>query len=453
MRGGGTRRGVVDADLALRVHALLDAQASGKSGALEIRAAGGVTIVYFHAGRAVFAEEGTLGETLGRLLVQQELLTAEEYARVIDYMTERIVDNETMRFGEAAIELGLLSPEEVHAALAEQVKRKIARALRWEGATATFTESAEALEGLARFPCTVEPVVLSVCRAHFDRDRLNDVVAESLMKHLIAPEPAELAERFGATPAELRVVRSLDGSRPLAECVRTHGDDAALPILAALLLCGALEAPRVRAVEEPTRRPVARAEPPTPLAAPTPVARAEPATVPAAAAQSHAHGDDAEHRRRATAAAASLWLGRRIASTADPRRARVEAEQAFHRGRRFVRDGRFDRAEPELRRATDLYPEADEYALYAAFVALRRATDPAARTRMAAALAKRLREALKRDPELAFAHYVDGHLALDAGDVARAERSFRAALRLDPTELDAERQLRLLASRYPKSKR
>lgn len=434
---------MVDVELEGRVRALLDAQASGKSGALEVQAPEGVTIVYFHAGKAVFAEEGTLGETLGRLLVAQGRLTQEQYARVIDHMTERIVHNEAMRFGEAVIELGMLTPDQVHEALADQVKRKIGRALRWEHATATFRESDEILEGLARFPCTVEPVVLSVCREHIDHDRLNAILSTSLAKHWIAPPAAAVSERFGATAAEMRIVRSLDGSQTLVDCIRTHGD-AALPILAALVLTGALEAPRMRATPEPTA-PVARARKDTPTTR-------IPPQMPAAM-QVRDDEREAEARRRATAAAASLWLGRHAASSPDPKRARIEGEQAFQRGRRLVREGQLQRADAELRRAVELFPEADEYRLYVAFVELRLAADDTARAKLAPAIAKRVREVLKRDSGFAFAHYVDAHLALAEGDVTRAERCFRTTLRLDPTEIDAERQLRLLVSRNPKPKR
>src|SRR5579863_561800 len=109
--------------------AMLAAQAGRRAGAFNVSAAGVTTHIFFSQGNVVFADQGTLGDTLGRILLRDGLLTSDQYAAALDYMTRRLIDPEPMRFGEALVELGVLDTDEVTAALAAQVRRKVTRCL------------------------------------------------------------------------------------------------------------------------------------------------------------------------------------------------------------------------------------------------------------------------------------------------------------------------------------
>ena len=84
------------------------------------------TFVYLRDGVVVFAEEGTQGESLGRLLVRQHILSQEHYVEIIGKMTDAFVLNEQLRFGEVAVELGYLTEPQVEKALqSADVRQKL----------------------------------------------------------------------------------------------------------------------------------------------------------------------------------------------------------------------------------------------------------------------------------------------------------------------------------------
>src|SRR5689334_10639867 len=99
--------------------AMLALQAEKRTGVLEVRAEGIRTLVYLSEGRPSYAEEGTLDETLGRLLLRKRKLTYSDYKRVINQMSQAMIRGEQLRFGEAVVALGLLTDADVGDALAE----------------------------------------------------------------------------------------------------------------------------------------------------------------------------------------------------------------------------------------------------------------------------------------------------------------------------------------------
>lgn len=114
------------------VAALLLAQAERRSGVFDVHAEGARTQVFLSDGSVVFAEQGTLGDTLGRVLVREGKLTTEQYTAAIQRMVQGLVESEQMRFGEVAVELGFLMQEQVNEALATQVRHKVLRCLMYE---------------------------------------------------------------------------------------------------------------------------------------------------------------------------------------------------------------------------------------------------------------------------------------------------------------------------------
>jgi len=437
-------------------------------GVLDVRAEGVTTLLYFSNGKIVFAEEGSLGETLGRILVRDGLLTQEQYAKVIERMTAALVESEQMRFGEAAVELGFLRPEQVHEALGKQMGRKLVKCLQWDSVACAFYDDPEALAQVAPFPSAVMPLLLEGIRRFYDPDRLHRVLSPQSDRYPKARSPSDdVAGRFALGPAEARFVRTLDGTVTVASALERTDLDAVLArqILAALVLTGAVDlaregaavvapAPRVAAPQDPgpPSAPVAVAEP-----APAPVAASEPPPprpTPPPADRARAARDllaQIAARRATTGSAPPLFdrTGRPAASIPpeDAQRARLEAEQAHQRGRQHVRYGAWPLALEEFRRAVRRCPDMVEYELHAVWADFRVASDERDREALVPHLEELVRQALRSDADMAIAWHVQGQLALRAGDDLRAERAFRAAAAFDPADLEAMRHLRLFASR------
>ncbi len=428
------------------LQALLARQKEGATGVFEVRSGDAATFLYVARGKPVFAEDGTLGETLGRLLVREHVLTEEQYIAVIRRMTEALIGNEQMRFGEVVIELGYMTPAQVHDALAMQVRQKVIRCLQWEDPEYVFEGSPEELEGLGRFPLSIEPLMLVAAR-RFSEQRTEAVLrpGETLYPRLVG-DGADLAELFDLRGSELRFVEGIDGRRTTGDVLASGADVDAAAVVAALVLCGRAElsaeplevaaTPSIRPSIPPARPEVPQVDPAAALArerAAKAIARlklvrvSRPAPTPSG---------------RPVAAATSA----RPAAPSDPREARLLAEDAFQRGVAFVRQDRIDRAAPELKRAHELMPAAGEYHVYALWADLQVDADQGTEAQRHE-LRRLATAAVRHDPNFAFGFYVLGQLAMHDGDNTFALKAFRHAAKLDPGEVDAARHARLLAMR------
>ncbi|MBW2455477.1 MAG: hypothetical protein JRI68_13240 [Deltaproteobacteria bacterium] len=219
------------------VRTLLKFQRDGMTGTLAVGAEGVNTFVRFRDGKVVFADGGTLGETLGRLLVDEQIITAEQYGQAIQTMTESLVDNEQMRLGEVLVMLGFLS----------------------------------------HFPVTIEPLVLEGVRRFFEPERRDEILLPYLPHYTALRQDAEaLIARYKLVNEEARLVRELDGTRTLGQWLDASVSDELDPgaVLTALLLADEIEA-----IAAP-----ARAEPSSPPAPARPVAEDERPAAPRAVA-------------------------------------------------------------------------------------------------------------------------------------------------------------------------
>jgi hypothetical protein len=447
---------------------------------LEVTSEGVKTSIYLASGKPVFAEEGTLGETLGRILVRQRVLTEAQYASVIERMADFAEGTTPPRFGEVAVKLGYLTTEKVEDALAAQVRYKVMRCLQLEDPEHRFDPTPTRLRGIAHYPTTIEPLVLAATRT-FDRARIDAVlkVGEHTFPRLRDPA-TEIARRFRLKTPEARFVASIDGKADMNALLASHQPDSVdVPaILAALvmteellLLAEPLSSPGLFWPSAPVRPDGSRPPdslPPVlspklaeaPESAPIPP-RPQP-SVPAPRisrpppGKSSVRPPSPADRQRAQRALERLRVARAPAPKearpskrppANAHEARLLAEQAFQRGKMYVRSNQLGRALPDLRRAAELMPGATEYLLYRAWAEFRLANDPDGLVERTEELQRLALRAVKQDPTFAFGFYVAAHVAMIKEEYAIADQFFRRALKLDPESIDAERHVRILERR------
>lgn len=392
-----------DGPLAL-ASALLQLAAARETGVLEV-VAGSVRVrIFLREGAPVSAEGGSLRETLGRMLLRRGALAEADYVRVIERMTERTIANEHQRMGEVLVELGLLSSQEVHAALESQALEKIVACFQWPGASWSFCEIDALPEGLEPFALPpTEQLVLAGLRAAPPEALGAWLDTHGASCARLARPVAALQELLQLDAAGLRQLERVDGARTLAELGRE--DEAARALFATLLLIEALEpvgagAPATARAKEARRAPFAR----------------EVVRLPKGAAQPPA------------------------AAPASPAQNRLEAEQCFRRGHELLAADQLHEAARLLQRAVELEPGEPEYAMAEAFASYLAARQGARAARARAAAAAR--KMLAADPKVQRAHTILGRLALDEGDRVRAAREFELALLRDPEDEDAKRGLK-----------
>ncbi|MEN8159826.1 MAG: DUF4388 domain-containing protein [Myxococcota bacterium] len=396
--------------------ALLELAKARETGVLEVEGEGLRTRIFLRAGAAVSAEGGTLRETLGRMLLRHGALSEADYTRVIDRMTERVMANEHQRMGEVLVELGLLTGEEVHAALREQACEKVTACFKAQHPSWTFSELDQLPEGLEPFALPpMESLVLEGLRQHVRGEVLTAWLAPHAASRPRLRRPAadeQACLRLDA--AELRLLERIDGSRSLTAL--GGESDAAPALLATLLMMDALDldSPAPEAARTPEGTPH---RPPRVQYAREVVGRRK----------------SAASRREAPVAAAAP-------APADDAQSRLEAEQCYRRGRELLDSDKPLEAVKALRRAVELEPGEPEYALAEAWATYLEArhTVRVARAKATAA-ARRLLEA---DPKAPKAHTTLGRLALEDGDVERATREFELALLRDPENVEAKKGLK-----------
>jgi hypothetical protein len=496
------------------VLSLLALQREKRTGVVTVRTEGAVTFLYLRDGVLVFAEEGSFGETLGRLLVRQRQITQEQYVEIIGTMTDALVLNEQLRFGEVAVELGYLGEEQVRRALVDQIRWKIVRVFQRPEVSWQFEDSLARLDDVGYFPMHVEALVLETLRWVDDDTKLQLGLAAALDERLcIKPEAAPgLADRFGLTPAEHGFVLRLNGARTIAALLDSTSDDEVdtHALLTALIVTRAVgPAPTAKAASPAVPAPRARAArtaletPMTPMAtfpapaaattaeapastAPAPAAPPSAAASPASAAASPASAAPSPGSAAAasppSAAAAPAPYGTRPASirraqlplsrtskilraleaqrvrpsaSRDPsndHESRLLAERALQRGLEHMRSGRYTQALEDVQRAAELQPESHEHRLYAKWCGLR-ARGELPHTVDRVELHRIATAAVGADPNFAFAYYVMGDLAMSDSRDREATRMLNRAIKLDPGLLDAQRLLRLLERRHAPTKK
>jgi len=384
------------------VSELLQLAQEGQTGVLEVRAEQLVTIVYFDAGTPVFAEEGTLGESLGRVLVRQGKLTQQQYADVIHRMTRCVIDNEQARFGEVAVALGFITAEEVNDGLREQVRAKVARCLQWPDAELTFRPDAEAVAEVSHFPCPMPRVLWYGIRRLYDPDRCREVWGERGGRQYpdASADRAATAAILDLGPDERALLKLMDGTRSADVLVQSSPLDVvrATQLLTTLLLIGAAVL-RDEAAEPPSRR---GAEPlPPPKLSPPPVPE-KPAPAPVAPRPPRAIE---QHQNR------------------------LAAEQHFETGKRHLFAGDPARALPEFLEAVRLLPSAAEYTVYAEWTRYLLVEHPGEKLLKRRELHGVAVRALRQDATLTMAHYVLAELALLDGNEAGVRQAMIFAIR------------------------
>jgi DNA-binding NarL/FixJ family response regulator len=434
---------------------LIELKRRRTSEVLELRAAGICTAIHLREGDPIFAEGGSLQETLGRQLVRRGSIGHDDYARVVERMTEGVIHHESLRLGEVLVELGLLSPAEVYDALALQVREKIVACFQWDAFGYELHQLLDEPEDLGIYQCPpMEALVLAGLRAHYGPERLAallDPLADSVPE--LRATPDALVPLYQPTPAEQKLLRAIDGTQSVATL---RGSGILDPVNAGQLLAALhagcalafrrtpLPAPARERMRPPRPAPAAaraHREPARPLAAP---AAAAPLAGSAAAAAPPARSsfDPLTQLRRRMRLAPAAGPG-----AGDPKQARLEAENAFNHGLRLLRESLLPGALREFRRAVERMPEEPEYRLLEAWLEYRGAQGGDARALAAAKVRACAQRVLQASRTSARAHSILGQLALGEADDEAALSHLRLALRYDPADVEAQRGLRLLEKR------
>lgn len=421
---------------------LVDLGERAETGVLEIRAENFCTSIHLNRGNPVFAEGGSLHDTLGRLLLRRGEISESEYVRVIERMTETLVDNEPLRMGEVLVELGMLTPNDVYDALVQQVGEKIIACFRWPRFNHSFHPlEAVSEEMLAYEVPSLEALLLAGLKAHFGPGRVELLLRPHSSRYpTLRIGAAEMGNRFQMNPAEQKFLLEVRGDRTVAQIQQKSCLDAAHAgqVLTALVVA-----------REVVLKDAPSAPKPDPGASRPPTRRA-PARVTAEARV----GRRQDPRRKPNDSLGQLFGRLRKMPESktptcppDEQQTRLEAERAFRSGMVLLLQNMMPGAHREFARAAELQPNEPEYRMYEAWGGYLTARGEEAKTLARAKALACANRVLQDHKESSRAHSILGQLAYSKGELDAAGRHFRMALRSDPNDRDAQRGLRLIVKR------
>ncbi|PLX86868.1 MAG: hypothetical protein C0618_08200 [Desulfuromonas sp.] len=125
-------------------------------------------VVYFKGGYPIFARSNILAECLGQMLIREGLISKEDCEQSIEG------SNRSGRLqGTVLIEMGLLSPEELHEALTRQVTEKLLSAFAWTEGTYGFAPAKSFKKTVTEIELSPAALILQGITQHWSRERLD----------------------------------------------------------------------------------------------------------------------------------------------------------------------------------------------------------------------------------------------------------------------------------------
>ena len=136
----------------LLLHELYGMKATGL---LHLQRGDAKKIIYIKDGYPIFARSNVLSECLGRVLVGNGVITQLD----CDASVERSRESGRLQ-GTVLIEMGLLTPQELHNALARQVTEKLLSTFAWKDGTSQFVPGKDFKKGVTSIQMTPATLIL-----------------------------------------------------------------------------------------------------------------------------------------------------------------------------------------------------------------------------------------------------------------------------------------------------
>ncbi len=204
---------------------------------------------YFVDGIPVAATSNILNEVLGRLLIQEGIITQKQYERSLE-----VVLHEKKRHGEVLISMRLLTQDQLDSFLALQLKRRLLRIFSWNDGTYRYMKADSVPAGLSRFPLHPAGLILEGISVGFYPELSLRSDLKPWSDRVLKPSASALGQRctlddFGLNLQEKRFFESFDGQKTLKEVLDSSDllRQRALSLSLSFIITGSLKAEGVAA--------------------------------------------------------------------------------------------------------------------------------------------------------------------------------------------------------------
>ena len=208
-----------------------------KTGRLEVSRGAGEGRVFFNDGDVYYAESSLSREPLGQKLIRARALTESQLNKALDTHSQT-----GKRVGDIMIESGMVTSEQIEAAVAQQIEDAVFDLLRWDLGEFTW-EAGAALEVEVPISVSVENLIMEASRRLDELEVIQRKIPGDHAILMMAHAPPEGAAEINITPEEWRALVLVDGSRTVGEIGSLIGKDdfETMKILYGLVSAGLVE--------------------------------------------------------------------------------------------------------------------------------------------------------------------------------------------------------------------
>ena len=180
------------------------------TGVVYVERADSGAVVSLREGVPVFVEDLGGGDPLGDAMLAQEVITPEQYARIMEHTLSDLTGSEDVAFALKAVELGVLTQAAVDAELTRRVRGQLIQALSWDSARIEIDDDPDALTG-PEYPQPLGSLLYMAVRTFFDEARVSQLLGEhrELYLRLLRPR-AEVADHLGLDDSERELLEAFD---------------------------------------------------------------------------------------------------------------------------------------------------------------------------------------------------------------------------------------------------
>lgn len=336
---------------------------------------------FFKDGIPVAATSNILNEVLGRLLMQEGIITQAEYEKSLE-----LVLKDKKRHGEVLISMGLLTPERLESFLQLQLKRRLLKIFSWNEGTYHYVKADTVPGNLTEFPLHPASLILDgISLGFYPDERVKTDLLEDLDKVFKAKEDGIYSpDDFSLNLQEKRFLASFDGTVTLRQALESSDllRHRALSLALSFIITGLLDGERVEEAEIFAEEP-------------------------------------REQRAAETAGDSKL-----------------NAELLFMKAKSLIKVTDYNGAIEELKKITELNPAEGEYWAYLGWAVFN--NDPS----KIKEAEHTLKGAIDLNNDLDSAWYFLGHVFLASGDAAWARKAFGTALSKNPWMSEAASMLK-----------
>lgn len=461
------------------------------TGLLHLQRGDAKKIIYIKDGYPVFARSNMLNECLGRMLVQKGVITQVD----CDASVERSKDSGRLQ-GTVLIEMGLLTPQDLHEALAMQVTEKLLSTFKWQDGSCQFIAGKDFKKNVTTIRTSPASLIMQGIKRFWSQKQLDDYLTP--LRHLYLRQGSDPKYRFQDVELNRRgeeIFGKCLGVLTLNDIVEQHplAKREVQQILAGLLISELLETSQIAEPVEGQDVPGIRKEQPIDEALRRKILDdyqriMEADYFEALGIPRQCGGSDVRrayyklakeyHPDRFLGSGLSKEMSTKISEMFQyvtqaysvlsdskscteyldelehgPKKAInisqvIEAETAYQEGRALLKLRRFSAAVKPLQRAIELSPEEPEYLTHYAWALFKTSPEkPEMQNRaMEVLLASR-----ELNPGFDLTHLYLGHVYHLQGKERQSEKAFEMAVQANPECTEALRELRLINLRREQS--